>query len=187
MNQMDEWYKIEDGKAVIELRAPLLRNLFDERDPAPFRERDLDDDAAEYIVSAAQDIHPKKLGKLRIIVNDPQLEERRALAIAAIHDYFEYHVDLTKRKRRNAFDIGIRSLLIGLAFLSVSIIVSKTVSENVDDAFWRLLLKEGLLLTGWVSMWKPINFFLYEWWPIRDLINIYEKLRTIDIQIVSKE
>jgi hypothetical protein len=20
---------------------------------------------------------------------------------------------------------------------------------------------------GWVSMWKPMEIFLYEWWPIR--------------------
>jgi hypothetical protein len=162
MNQMEEWYKLEDGKAVIELRAPLLRNLFDERDPAPFRDRDLDDDAVEYIVSAAQDIHPKKLGKLRIIVNDPQLEERRALAIDAIHDYFEYHVDLTKRKRRNTFDIGIRSLLIGLVIL---VCIDHCFKNRIRKR--RRCLLEAPFKRGPIINWMGIYVETHKLLPLR--------------------
>jgi len=32
---------------------------------------------------------------------------------------------------------------------------------------FRKLLREGLSVLGWVSMWKPMEIFLYEWWPIR--------------------
>ncbi|MCB0394446.1 MAG: hypothetical protein KDD25_07795, partial [Bdellovibrionales bacterium] len=74
-----------------------------------------------------------------------------------------------------------------LAFLSISIVVSKALAESVDNDFWGLLLKEGLLLTGWVSMWKPINIFLYEWWPLYDDIRLYEALRSIPIQVVKGE
>jgi hypothetical protein len=28
------------------------------------------------------------------------------------------------------------------------------------------VLRENLLVGGWVAMWRPIEIFLYDWWPI---------------------
>jgi len=44
-------YRVEDGRSWIDIRVAQSRQLFDGRDPAPFRERDLDDDAVEYLVA----------------------------------------------------------------------------------------------------------------------------------------
>jgi hypothetical protein len=52
-------YRIEDGRSCIDIRLKSSRQLFDGRDPAPFRERDLDEDAIEYIVGAVQELPPK--------------------------------------------------------------------------------------------------------------------------------
>jgi hypothetical protein len=35
------------------------------------------------------------------------------------------------------------------------------------------VIEESLIIFGWVANWKPIEIFLYEWWPIvrrRELI-----------------
>ena len=40
-NQDHNRYKIDDGNIVIEVAIKNSRQLFNERDPAPFRERDL--------------------------------------------------------------------------------------------------------------------------------------------------
>ena len=53
-------YRILDGRARIELTAREARQLFDRRDPAPFGERDLDEDAVEYMMGVAQEI-PRQL------------------------------------------------------------------------------------------------------------------------------
>jgi hypothetical protein len=49
-------YRVEDGRTCIDIKVAHARQLFDGRDPAPFRERDLDDDAVEYLVAAAEEI-----------------------------------------------------------------------------------------------------------------------------------
>ena len=28
------------------------------------------------------------------------------------------------------------------------------------------ILREGLVITGWVAMWRPIEVLLYDWWPL---------------------
>lgn len=47
-------YKHAEGKRWIEVRVKSSQQLFDARDPAPFRDRDLDDDFIEYILSSAR-------------------------------------------------------------------------------------------------------------------------------------
>ena len=53
-------YRLEGGRTCTDIK---LRNaadqLFDGRDPAPFHERDLDEDPAEYILGAVQEITPR--------------------------------------------------------------------------------------------------------------------------------
>lgn len=49
-------YRREGDRVVVELRLHTTRQLFDARDPSPFRDRDLDDDAVEYLVSATEEI-----------------------------------------------------------------------------------------------------------------------------------
>ena len=47
-------YRREDGFYLIELRLRELRALFNSLDPAPFLDKDLDDEAERYIVGAAK-------------------------------------------------------------------------------------------------------------------------------------
>ena len=47
-------YRVEDGRSCIDLKVRQSRQLFDGRDPAPFHERDLDDDAVAYLLGAAR-------------------------------------------------------------------------------------------------------------------------------------
>ena len=43
------------------------------------------------------------------------------------------------------------------------------------------LLAEGLLISGWVAMWRPIELFLYEWWPLWRQQRLYRRLHTVAI------
>ena len=45
------------------------------------------------------------------------------------------------------------------------------------------LLREGFLIGGWVAMWRPLEIFLYEWWPIRAEIRLDRRLGAIPVQI----
>jgi hypothetical protein len=45
------------------------------------------------------------------------------------------------------------------------------------------IIEEGFLISGWVAMWRPIQVFLYDWWPIRRRRRIYEKLAQIPVAL----
>jgi hypothetical protein len=45
------------------------------------------------------------------------------------------------------------------------------------------LLRESLLIGGWVAMWRPLEIFLYDWWPIRSEVRLFDRLSTMPVQI----
>lgn len=187
MSEEKKWYSKENGKYNIELRVDHLEQLFDKRDPNPFRKKDLDDDVAEYIVSSAQEIGTKKIGKVIIVTKDTIHKETHETIIFAINDFFLYRSEMARKSMKNMYNLGFKTLLIGLFFLSSSIMLSNFINLNIGSKIISSFLNEGLVLMGWVSMWKPINIFLYEWWPIRDQKKLLEKLSAIDIAIITKE
>ncbi|OYZ21018.1 MAG: hypothetical protein B7Y39_10060 [Bdellovibrio sp. 28-41-41] len=63
-------YRREGEKVIIEVAVNNSRQLFNERDPAPFRDRDLDEDFVAYVLSSVQEFPLKTEMKLRIMVRD---------------------------------------------------------------------------------------------------------------------
>ena len=55
-NKLKRRYKKVDDKTIIEMNLKNADYLFDRRDPAPFREKDLDEDAAKYITTSLREI-----------------------------------------------------------------------------------------------------------------------------------
>src|ERR1700737_4965973 len=104
----------------IELMIEEISQLFHTLDPFPFREKDLDADAEEFIVSWARELPPDQ--PLKIIVHLPEAQasspEARELN-AALTGYFDYRAQAPARELRELFRIGRRALSIGLTVLSL--------------------------------------------------------------------
>jgi hypothetical protein len=80
--------------------------------------------------------------------------------------------------------LALKALQVGVLFLGVCLLVS-TAAENADflAESLRRLLSEGFLIAGWVSMWRPAELMLYEWWPQWRRIHLYQNIRDMDIVI----
>ncbi len=180
-----DWYPIEEGKYNIELNINKFEQLYDKRDPNPYRLKDLDDDIVEYLTSSYFELGNNKLGKIKIYHQDNLTPEDEQEMRSAFHEYFNYRTNLTQFKIDQILKAGFYSLGIGLIFLTLTIVSSKYL--KLHDQVLTSFLKELLLLTGWVSMWKPINIFLYEWWPFLSNKRMYEKLSSVKVEIIKKE
>lgn len=186
MRDLHAEYRRENGVLLIELRLSRLAQLFNTFDPSPFHERDLDDDAESYIVACAREIthrHPYRL----VIELPPEEATREDLrqVQAAIHHYFLYRAQAQRRELRQVFRQGRWSLLAGLACL-VTCLGLRALLAWVDpqqSAFVTELASEGLLIVGWVAMWRPAELFLYEWHPSRQTFGIYRDLSRVPIEV----
>jgi hypothetical protein len=155
-------YRHEDGTWLIELKLRELRQIFHHLDPAPFREKDLDPAAEQYIVEASREIGINRAAKLVVHVPGAEAtsEDARSLPEAVAH-YFEYRAHQARLELRTLLRLGTVSLVIGLVFLSVCLSLRSVAAGAGDEMF-----AEGFLVIGWVALWRPVEIFLYDWWPI---------------------
>ena len=173
---------------IIEVRVAELRQLFNAIDPSPFRQRDLEPRAEEFIVDWASDLPKDKPWALVVHLDRPAGRADEATALReAIHGYFGQRVAASRRTLRELFRRGRISLLIALAFLTASVAVLDAVGAYFGDGGLGGVIREGFLISGWVAMWRPLEIFLYDWWPIRAHGRLLQRLSVMPIRIEYRQ
>lgn len=178
-------YRREGDAHIIEIGLKSLTQLFNSLDPSPFHEKDLDADAEDYIVGAAREISPHAPLKLVFFLPPDHFEQPGTADIErSIHNYFEYRREMAARDLRYMFRLGRTSSMVGIAFLATCVMLRQLALAVLAPPLDHIAA-EGLLIAGWVAMWRPIQTFLYDWWPLRATVRIYAKLATAPIEIRS--
>lgn len=169
----------------VELELRDMNQLFNSMDPSPFHEKDLDGDAEEFIVSWAQEFPWQAPLALRIHLAQWPAEDPTDLIRQSIHNFFAYRAKLTQQEFGRLMDQGRMSMVIGLTFLALCFLVSEVVLANKTGP-WFGFLREGLLIAGWVAMWRPMQTYLYDWWPLRRRQRIFTKLSQMPVEVIHK-
>ena len=169
---------------VIEVHVAELKQLFNAIDPSPFREKDLDPNAEEFIVNWARDVSRDAQLALLVYLDRPAgLPEEPAVLRAAIREFFSHRRKSSQQRLSQLFRVGRTSLLIGIAFLGVSIGVGDFIANAMIGQRIGEILRESLLIGGWVAMWRPLEIFLYDWWPIRAEGRLFGRLAAMPVRI----
>jgi len=180
-------YRREGDVTLIELKLLRVEQLFNSLDPSPFHEKDLDREAEAYIVDSLRDLQPRTPVKLVVYLPaETMIEPEAKAAPDAIRHYFAYCHAATVRRLRLLLREGRTTLLLGLVFL-FSCIALRQIFLHAPLTTFGGILNEGLLILGWVAMWRPVETLLYDWWPVRRLAHIYLQLATIDVELRSRE
>ncbi|WP_200895029.1 hypothetical protein [Methanosarcina sp. 1.H.T.1A.1] len=178
-------YREREGKLLIELELSSMLQLFNSFDPAPFHEKELDEEAEVYIYNIVGEFPLKK--PLEILIYVPPSEftrETERTLKEAIRNHFLYKKVLTEIDLRRLLQRGRRNMAIALTFLFLCLLMIRFLS-TFEGGLLKTMLSEGLTIIGWVAMWEPIYVFLYGWWPIVQKRNIYRKILDMDVSVVS--
>lgn len=169
----------------IEMRLREVSQLFDVLDPALFGERDLDRSAEEYIVDSLTQLPAS--ARCALVIHLDQQPERSDEGPAvgdAIRRHFARRSSVLRLGLHQLIRRGLISLAIGLTFLTTFFVLAEVVNRQMGQGGLATLLREGLLIVGWVAMWKPLEILLYDWWPILGQVRIHERLSQIRVRLV---
>lgn len=173
------------GCRIIAMHLREMSQLFDSLDHSPFREKDLDRNAEEYIVESLKELPSRAPCELVIYLDQAaSLPDESKVIEEAIHIHFARRAQVLRHKLRQLIRRGWISLAIGLSFLAVVFLLGQLVRRILGETQWAFLLRESLLIGGWVAMWKPLEIFLYDWWPILGERRVLERLSRIKVRIV---
>jgi hypothetical protein len=170
--------------SVIEVHVGELKQLFNAIDPSPFRDKDLDPKAEEFIVGWAKDL-PGDAALALVVDLDREagLPDEAAVLRDAIHEFFSHRAQTYQQRLRELFRVGRTSLAIGLVALASAIALGDFLAGLMKGSRIGEIARESLTIGGWVSMWRPLEIFLYDWWPIRNEARLSERLAAMPIRI----
>jgi len=169
---------------VIEVHVGELKQLFDAIDPSPFRERDLDPKAVEFIVGSAKELPGN--ASLALVVDldrEAGLPDEAAVLRDAIHEFFGHRAETHRQRLRELFRVGRTSLVIGLIALAAAIALGDFLATLLRGSRIGGIVRESLTIGGWVAMWRPLEVFLYDWWPIQNEARLSDRLAVMPIRI----
>lgn len=172
---------------VIEIHITEIGQLFHSIDPSPLRERDLDPKTAEFIIGWARDARRDAQLALVVHLDRPGLPDEATVLPHAIRWFFSQHALASRRSFRRLMQRGRTSLMIGVVFLALSMFAGGLFERTLAGQRLGFILRESLLIGGWVAMWRPLEIFLYDWWPIRAEARLFDRLSKMPIQVVAAD
>ena len=171
------------------LRLRELSQLFNSMDPSPFIERDLDADAEEFIVGWAREFPASR--ELELVIHLAVAPAPGGFGGAdglggvedAVRRYFASRAEIKRRDFRTLMRRGRLSLVVGLVFLASCLLLAQCVARFVPAAAVGIV-NEGLTIGGWVAMWRPLEIYLYDWWPLFEERRHLERLARMHVRIL---
>lgn len=178
-----ERYRTVNGLQIIEIRVNEAKQLFDLRDPAPFREKDLDENFTGYLEAYLDEVSTRRPLKIQVYIEKPSQYIKEKIIQEAIHDYFKYQIVIKRGQLSKNMKTAQLFLLIGISVLFTCLGIAQwLLKENLPTV--GSTLREGVIIFGWVSMWKPLELLLFDWYPIYDRIRVYRRLSEAKIDVI---
>lgn len=160
------------------------RNCMTRWIPAPFQERALDRSAESYILACAGRHRPTE--PLRLLVHFPEsLRSHAADATDGIHEHLRRTHAQDERKFRRRMRLAGFALAAALGVLAGSFGL-RTLLSDVEGRALVQGLGEGLLILGWVAMWRPVEILLFEHWERHLDHAMLKRLGSIPIEFMFR-
>ncbi|GAB3729125.1 hypothetical protein GCM10028794_03270 [Silanimonas algicola] len=167
--------------ADIEIRLERLEQLYDLLDPAPFRDKALDRAAEAYLLECAEDAPGDEPLRLRVRM-PPALVVREAEVAGAVHAHFEWLWERAEKRRIARVRMHRLAMLLGVIVLLAALGLRGLFAESGGMAE---VLREGLLILGWVALWRPVEWVLFDTWEHRQRRSALRRLATAEVRLVD--
>jgi hypothetical protein len=177
-------YRRDGDKVIVELALRSARQLFDVRDPAPFRARDLDDDAERWLLDAAEELPRKTPMAFQLHLAEPLpdgLTERTV--VDAIRAHLRYLLGRNRRDLRALMRQGLVSGAMAVALLALCMAIELSLQPLAAREHWAAAVREGVVIFGWVALWRPMETFLFSWWPHAARARLLRRVLAADFSV----
>jgi hypothetical protein len=169
------------GAASVNVHVRDLSQMFSSLDPSPFWDRDLDQNAAAFIEDEFRDKRTAADWHLNV-----HTQENAALAgdlQTAVENYYGRMASIARRELLEHRRMGHIALAVGIAVFVLSITLRELLIRAVP--MLPQALDEGLIILGWIALWRPAEMLAYEWIPLVRKRRLYERLAGVRVAVRS--
>lgn len=181
-----ERYRHEGETVLVELHLHAPLQLFDLRDPAPFHDRDLADDAVAYLLAAMEDLRRTKSVEFRFIFACKRDESNLSAEEIekAIRAHFRYEHDRELRQLAASRRQGFQRLFVALPVLATALAIAARLEHYAQTHTAWKVVREGLTIFGWVALWNPIEMLLFSGRPIHERALLFQRIEHAPYRLI---
>jgi hypothetical protein len=118
---------------------------------------------------------------LRITTKEATEEERKKLQ-AAITNYYSTQVQASHDALKLHWHTTRQMFLYGCIFLGLCLVLQQVFEQVLGESFPRIF-SEGLIIIGWVAIWRPAEMLTYNWVPLVRRLKLQRKLSQLSVQL----
>ena len=171
--------------ATIAMRIERTEQMFDSLDPSAACEKALARDVESYVLVRAGE--KERDVPLRLVIHAPaSIREHAPDITLAVHAHFRLaHARCLYRYRRR-MRLGRVGLVAGIAVLGTTLVL-RTLLGGPGARPMLSAMGEGLLILGWVAMWRPAEILLFERWENHQSSALLHRLAQIPVDFELDE
>jgi hypothetical protein len=102
----------------------------------------------------------------------------------AIDAYCRWETAELSRELKLTRRRGLQALRIGVPFLAICLALSGAATAMLGSSGFGNLLSNSFVIIGWVALWRPTEVLLYDWWPLRHRIRLFQRLELAPVRMV---
>jgi hypothetical protein len=169
---------------IIDIRLERIEQFFHSLDPHTQWHRQIAAPIEEFILAEARELPRRALIRIRLFVASPEADATRRQDVAhALRAHFAYRARVENANLHDLLWRGVISLAVGLLVLAVCLRIGpwignftkETTGNFVDTAFQ---------IVGWAANWRPVEIFLYDWWPVAEDRRLYRRLAGARVELL---
>lgn len=142
-------------------------------------------DVAHWIFEEASELPRHATPEIEISVPSADLGKQKEVE-QAVHSHFQFQARDAGIDLRETLNKGWLSLLVAL-LLVLALILFGEFMERFGDGRLNVLLRESLVIIGWVTLWHPMETLIFQHFPIRKKRNISQKLSRAPVRLVATQ
>lgn len=147
-------------------------------------EKELREDIENYIYESMKGFPENKKVVLKIHVLNAMIKESTML-VETVQKHFLLKYKESERLAKRRFYHWCGNMTIGILFLIFCLMLVQLLDsfENISAV---KIIKESLMIIGWVAIWEPTTFILFQWRGIKKSRSCYRKLCSMSVVIETK-
>jgi len=173
----------------IDIKLDRLDQLFHTLDPHARWHRHIDNTIEEFLIEEARGVARKARILIRLFVDSDeapksdQTKTGRTDAGHALRAHFAYRARVENARLHDLLMRGVFSLAVGLLVLAGCLKIGPWLGSFTREATGNFI-DTAFQIIGWAANWRPVEIFLYDWWPIAEDRRLFRRLAGAHVEVL---
>lgn len=168
----------------IDIRLDRADQLFHTLDPHVRLHRHIDERIEQFVIEEARRLPRRTRIRVRLFVeNEEAPAAGRTDAGRALRAHFAYRARLENENLHDLLLRGAFSLAVGMLVLAICLRIGPWIGSYTKETTGNFV-DTAFQIIGWAANWRPVEIFLYDWWPVSEDRRLYRRLAAAQVELL---